>query len=116
MLENVVSGATWNYLQRGITAANVRNEVIANNIANVNTPHFKKSDVIFEDLLAYELYGTDSNVELTMLIFHSNHFHSKLTRSFSRIKRGTCEPMTTTSISISKWHRSRRISFGTMQW
>ena len=78
MLENVVSGATWNYLQRGITAANVRNEVIANNIANVNTPHFKKSDVIFEDLLAYELYGTDSNEgKLEMARTHDAHLPFK---------------------------------------
>lgn len=78
MLENVVNGATWNYLQRGLTAANVRNEVIANNIANVNTPHFKKSDVIFEDLLAYELYGKDSNDgKLEMARTHDAHLPFK---------------------------------------
>jgi len=33
-----------------------RNEVIANNIANVNTPNFKKSSLKFEELLQNYLY------------------------------------------------------------
>jgi len=38
-------------LQRGLSAAWTRNEVIRNNIANVETPNFKSSDVEFETLL-----------------------------------------------------------------
>ncbi|MEL7608365.1 MAG: flagellar basal body rod protein FlgB [Bacillota bacterium] len=37
-----------NYLQKGLDAASLRNEVISNNIANVDTPGFKRSDVEFE--------------------------------------------------------------------
>ena len=47
------------YMQRGLVAANLRQEVISNNIANVNTPKFKRSDVVFESLLAKEL-GLDA--------------------------------------------------------
>ncbi len=78
MLESIVNGPTWNYLQRGISAANVRQEVISNNIANVNTPHFKKSNVLFEDLLAYELYGKDPNEgKLEMARTHDAHLPFK---------------------------------------
>ena len=37
------------YLQKGLDAAWKRQEVIANNIANVNVPDFKASSVVFED-------------------------------------------------------------------
>lgn len=60
MLEQVMNSSTMDYLQRGLQAANLRHEVISNNIANVNTPRFKKSDVIFESLLAKEL-GLDKD-------------------------------------------------------
>ena len=39
-------------LQRGLSAAWTRNAVIRNNIANVETPGFKASDVEFETLMA----------------------------------------------------------------
>ncbi len=55
MLEQVVNSSNFDYLQRGLQAATLRHEVISNNIANVNTPRFKKSNVIFEELLAREL-------------------------------------------------------------
>ena len=38
-------------LQKGLSAAWTRNAVIRNNIANVETPFFKASDVEFESLL-----------------------------------------------------------------
>ncbi|MFZ5352089.1 MAG: flagellar basal body rod protein FlgB [Bacillota bacterium] len=38
-------------LEKALDAAWLRNEVIANNIANVNTPGFKKSSVSFENAL-----------------------------------------------------------------
>ena len=37
-----------NNLQKGLDAASLRNEVISDNIANVDTPGFKRSDVKFE--------------------------------------------------------------------
>jgi len=39
-------------LQSGLSASWTRNAVIRNNIANVETPNFKSSDVEFETLLA----------------------------------------------------------------
>ncbi len=45
-------------LQRGLNAAWVRDGVIRNNIANVETPGFKASEVVFESLMAGALQDT----------------------------------------------------------
>jgi flagellar basal-body rod protein FlgB len=38
-------------LEAGLKAASLRNNVTANNIANLNTPGFRRSEVEFEELL-----------------------------------------------------------------
>lgn len=55
MLEKLFAGGNIGLLEKSLAAASLRQRVIANNIANVNTPGFKKSDVIFEDLLQQAL-------------------------------------------------------------
>ncbi len=72
MLEQIMKSPEFNYLGRGIQAANLRQEVISNNIANVNTPNFKKSDVVFESLLAREL-NLDGKGKLKMVRTHDRH-------------------------------------------
>ncbi|MBE5944383.1 MAG: flagellar basal body rod protein FlgB [Lachnospiraceae bacterium] len=65
-----------NILDKAADAANLRNELISNNIANVDTPNYKRKDINFESLLQAELAGgTDSlydrvketNKDLTVL-------------------------------------------------
>jgi len=46
-----------NLLEKGLTASWTRNAVIRNNIANVETPGFKASDVEFETLMARAIQG-----------------------------------------------------------
>lgn len=55
MLDQLVNSPTIDYLSRGMRAAQLRQEVISDNMANVNTPHFRRSDVVFETMLAREL-------------------------------------------------------------
>ncbi len=43
------------YLEAGVRAASLRQAVIANNIANLDTPGFRRSAVAFEKLLAEAL-------------------------------------------------------------
>jgi flagellar basal-body rod protein FlgB len=43
-------------IQKGLSASWTRNAVIRNNIANVETPGFKASDVEFETILAKSIY------------------------------------------------------------
>jgi len=48
-------------LQQGLAAAWTRNTVIRNNIANVETPGFKASDVEFESLMSQALQSSGFN-------------------------------------------------------
>lgn len=49
-----------NILDKAADAANLRNELISNNIANVSTPNYKRKDINFESLLQAELAGENS--------------------------------------------------------
>ncbi len=60
-----------------MTAATIRQEVIANNIANVNTPNYRKSVVEFEDMLAREIYGEEPDGKLKMVRTHDKHLPFK---------------------------------------
>ena len=73
MLQQIMNSPTMDYMQRGLVAANLRQEVISNNIANVNTPKFKRSDVIFESLLAKELGLDDDKKKLKMVRTRDRH-------------------------------------------
>ena len=72
MLEQIVGNRALDVMQRGMEAANLRQEVISHNIANVNTPNFKKSNVVFEDLLAKEL-DLDAEGGLKVVRTHDRH-------------------------------------------
>ena len=73
MLEQIFNSSNFNYLPRAMTAASIRQEIIANNIANVNTPNYRKSVVNFEDMLARELYGEEPDGKLKMTRTHDRH-------------------------------------------
>lgn len=49
-----------NILDKAADASWMRNEVITNNIANVDTPNYKRKDVQFETFLSSALAGGDS--------------------------------------------------------
>lgn len=51
MFEKLFNSPENTILTKAMDAASLRNEVIANNVANVDTPGFKKSEVIFEEKL-----------------------------------------------------------------
>ena len=53
-------------LDAGIKAENLRQKTIANNIANLETPEYRRIDVKFEELLAKSLNSSDA-VELSDL-------------------------------------------------
>ena len=63
-----------NVLDKAADASWKRQELIANNIANVDTPDFKRSDVTFETYLAKELTGRETlskkvkNISLVRLL------------------------------------------------
>lgn len=80
----MISSNAFNYinvLNKAADASWLRNEVITNNIANVSTPNFKRSDVEFQSILQKELQGGESldkrvaNVKLRNLkpVIYADH-------------------------------------------
>lgn len=59
---NLLGSSSFEKLQGGLDAANLRNQALANNIANVDTPHYKRSDVAFESLLEEQMNGLNSTL------------------------------------------------------
>jgi len=51
MLNSILSSPRVAVLEQALSASSLRQKVISNNIANVNTPGYKKSEVLFEDML-----------------------------------------------------------------
>jgi flagellar basal-body rod protein FlgB len=61
--ENMINTDIYNYvnvLNKAADAANTRNTLLSNNIANVDTPNYKRKDIDFESLLQAELAGEKS--------------------------------------------------------
>lgn len=59
----MISSGAYNYinvLQQATDASWLRNTIISNNIANVDTPNYKRHDVQFETYLIEQLAGGDS--------------------------------------------------------
>lgn len=48
---NLLQRPSFQLLERSLEASTLRNKVIANNIANVDTPHYKRAEVEFESIL-----------------------------------------------------------------
>ena len=51
MLNSILSSPRVTVLEQALSTSSLRQKVISNNIANVNTPGYKKSEVLFEDIL-----------------------------------------------------------------
>ncbi|CAM3890537.1 flagellar basal body rod protein FlgB [Cohnella lubricantis] len=58
---DLLGGASFQRMEAAIKASSMRQQVLANNIANVDTPNFKRSDVQFEELLSQAM-GSDGSL------------------------------------------------------
>jgi len=67
----LVNSASFQRLESALYAAEARQRVISNNIANAETPNFKRSELVFEDLIAKQL-GTD-NEKIKGNVTHEKH-------------------------------------------
>ena len=59
----MITSGIYNYvniLDKAADAANLRNELLTNNIANVSTPNYKRKDLDFESVLQGELAGEEN--------------------------------------------------------
>jgi len=50
-----LDGPVLNVLQKGLDASSMRQQVLSNNVANIDTPNFKRSDVDFQAVLGTAL-------------------------------------------------------------
>lgn len=63
-MKRILSDPTIDLLEKGLQAASIRQAVIANNIANANTPGFKRSTVVFEEELKRATKAEERNRSL----------------------------------------------------
>ncbi|RAW17031.1 flagellar basal body rod protein FlgB [Paenibacillus taichungensis] len=54
---NLLNDISFQRLQGALDASNIRQRTIADNIANADTPYFKRSDVAFEEMLQDQMNG-----------------------------------------------------------
>ncbi len=70
---NLLGGASFQRIESAISAASLRQSVLANNIANVDTPYYKRSDVAFEELLAQAMGGQSNTQTLPGRVTNARH-------------------------------------------
>lgn len=75
MLNSLLQSTQVSVLEKALSAASLRHKVISNNIANVNTPKFKKSEVSFENQLELAMSAEKSPIART----HERHLPIKST-------------------------------------
>ena len=75
MLEEVMSPMKVAAMEKALAADYLRHQVISNNIANANTPGFKRSDVTFEEELSKAI-DVSSN-KLQTMVTHSKHISGR---------------------------------------
>ncbi|WP_123040034.1 flagellar basal body rod protein FlgB [Cohnella candidum] len=77
---DLLSGASFQRLEGAIHAASMRQQVLANNIANVDTPNFKRSDVVFEEMLSKAM-GAGGQSTLSLKTTDARHLSNGGTSS-----------------------------------
>lgn len=66
MLEKILESKTHILLNKAMDVGTLRNDVIADNIANADTPKFKRREVIFEEKMKKALEGTTDQLGLNL--------------------------------------------------
>ena len=70
MWQKLLENRSSKLLERSMDASMLRNRLISHNIANVNTPFYKRLDIDFKSLLA----DTAPKNELELVVSHPMHF------------------------------------------
>lgn len=73
MINKILERDVYLALKKALDAASLRHQVIANNIANVDTPGYKRADVTFEEELKFALERKET---LQLRTTHENHISS----------------------------------------
>lgn len=70
-----IDGARFDRLERSLDATSLRQQVIANNVANVDVPGYKRSEVKFEELLHKEMNSLQAP---TVSAYRTHHKHFEI--------------------------------------
>lgn len=82
MFDKIFNSPTQTLLSHALDGSALRNEIIANNIANVDTPNFKRSEVLFEDQLRQLLIDSNQTTRLKV----TNPRHIQVTKTKEAFK------------------------------
>lgn len=94
MLDRVVSPGGNSVMEKSLLNDGLRHKVISNNIANANTPGFKRSDVTFYEELKKTLAVPSS--ELQPVLTNSKHINGKpIAKARTAIKMDTSTALRT---------------------
>lgn len=72
MIDAIFSSDTMKILEKSLNAASLQHQLITNNIANVDTPGFKASEVVFQSKLQQALDKTQDDY-LRLKLTNKNH-------------------------------------------
>jgi len=86
MFVNSNFGKTVAILQRGLDVASLRREVIANNVANADTPNFKRSTVNFEAQLKRALDSERTKPALEAAVTDPRHISFDTKMDWQNVK------------------------------
>ena len=74
-----------NLAQKSLGTSFLRQQVIANNIANVDTPHYKRKTVTFESELNRVLHERDRFPKYALLTKHKKHFQDSFKKEIGQV-------------------------------
>lgn len=62
-----------NILEKALDAASLRHRLLADNLANVDTPNFKRRDISFQEILKKAM---QNSLQLTLVTTHKRHLNN----------------------------------------
>lgn len=88
MFESTYFMKTQTVLEKGLGASMLKRQVLADNIANVDVPHFKRSEVLFEEQLkrAIESESTEKQKAVPTLTTDSRHIEFFKSQDFREVQ------------------------------
>jgi len=72
MVDGIISSEIYQILEKSLNAASLQQQMTSNNIANVNTPGYKRSEVVFQSKLDQALNSAEKNY-LPLTVTNKNH-------------------------------------------
>ena len=72
MIDSILSSEIYQVLEKALNASSMQHQVISNNIANVDTPGYKRSEVVFQSKLD-SILNQQNKTYLPLSLTHPNH-------------------------------------------